>query len=33
VSGFARGQAEQQHVSGVRVDGDVAVSMTEESDW
>ena len=28
-----RGQAEQQHVSGVRVDGGVVVIMTEERDW
>jgi hypothetical protein len=28
-----RGQAEQQHVSGVRVDGRVAVTITEERDW
>ena len=28
-----RGQAEQQHVAGVRVDGSVAVIMTEERDW
>ena len=27
-----RGQAERQHISGVRVDGDVVV-MTEEHDW
>jgi hypothetical protein len=29
----ARGHAEQQHVAGVRVDGTVAVMMTEERDW
>ena len=28
-----RGQAEQQHVDGVRVDGSVAVTMTQERDW
>lgn len=28
-----RGQAEQQHVSGVRVDGGIIVIMTEERDW
>jgi hypothetical protein len=28
-----RGQAEQQHVSGVRIDGGVVVIMTEERDW
>jgi hypothetical protein len=28
-----RGQAEQQHVSGVRVDVGVVVIMTEERDW
>jgi hypothetical protein len=26
-------EAEQQNVSGVRVDGGAAVIMTEESDW
>jgi hypothetical protein len=26
-------KAEQQHVSGVRVDGGVAVIITEERDW
>ena len=28
-----RGLAGQQHVSGVRVDGRVAVIITEEGDW
>jgi hypothetical protein len=28
-----RGHAEQQHVPGVRVDGNAAVIMTEERDW
>lgn len=28
-----RGQAEQQHLSGVRVDDGVVVIMTEERDW
>ncbi|MET3142788.1 UNVERIFIED_ORG: hypothetical protein ABIB13_002506 [Arthrobacter sp. UYEF2] len=28
-----RGQTEQQHVAGVRVDGIAAVIMTEERDW
>lgn len=28
-----RGQAQQQHVSGVRVDGGIVVIMTEERDW
>jgi hypothetical protein len=28
-----RGQAEQQHLSGVRVDGGIVVIMTEERDW
>jgi hypothetical protein len=27
------GHAEQQHVSGVRGDGGVVVTMTEERDW
>jgi hypothetical protein len=29
---FARGTAEQQHISGVSVDSDVVI-MTGESDW
>jgi hypothetical protein len=28
-----RGQAEQQHLWGVRVDGGVVVIMTEERGW
>lgn len=32
-AGVERSQAEQQHVAGVRVDGIVAVIMTEERDW
>lgn len=28
-----RGQAQQQHISGVRVDGGIVIIMTEERDW